>query len=737
MQRIQSAVLLLLAVLASPASASPTLWTPVQQLAQRAEVSDTAKSGRYYHLEMAQLRQLLDSAGHEEGRGLPAEITLPMSDGSLQRFSVVESPIMAPHIAARFPDFKTYKIQGIDDPLASGRLSLNPSGFRGMVNNVDGVSYIDSTKGGLYRQYARKMQASAPAFKCGVKEHDHMSPAGTDYARRLLARTPGALRKYRIAVAATAEYVAAIDGTQTGALAEINNAINRVNQIFERDLGVRLELVTGIDVLYTNSATDPYTDDVPDALIEENQRNLDSVVGDANYDIGHVFSTGGGGFAAVGVTCDSGFKGKGVTGISDPTGETFYIDFVAHEIGHQFDATHSFNGTTFNCGGSSRESSSAWEPGSGSTIMAYAGICREENIQLHSDALFHAGSIAQIDNYVANGVGNSCGSNVSITNPTEPTVNAGSDYTIPASTPFALTAIGSGEDSGETLQYTWDQMDVGSATTPTTLGQDLGSNTLFRSYLPRAQNYRHFPALSTTLSNLVDRSEVLPCQARDLNFRVTVRDGRSGQHTDNVKITVDANSGPFSVTSFNDVASIPANQSQVVSWNVAGTNAAPVNCSQVDISLLTFNSNSSTYAETLLLAGTPNDGSEVVNIPDQTASRARIKVQCSNNVFYDISNRYMTILGSASSTPFPTSGKTAFANSLADPDMLTASAATCPSLSTTPTATASSSGGGGGAFFTSSSGDGGGGGPLASYPLAWLFGLYAWRRLRVREYTSR
>ena len=719
MRRVLPCILFVLAIFATSVAASSTLWTSVP-LAQRGDATESEQPGRFYRLELALLKQALDVAGNENGTGIPAEIRLPVSNGSIQRFSVVNSPIMEPYIAARYPEFKTYKIRGIDDPLASGRLSFNPSGFRGMVRNAEGVSYIDAAPGGLYRQYARKSVSSSTPFSCGVRGHDRLTPVGENFSRRLVSRTPGVLKTYRLAVAATAEYVATVgNGNATAALAEINNAINRVNEIFERDLGVRLLLVTGTNTLYTNSVTDPYTDDEPELLIDENQTNLDSVVGNANYDIGHVFSTGGGGLAGVGVTCESGFKAQGVTGISNPTGDAFYIDFVAHELGHQFDASHSFNGSTFNCGGAGRSSNSAWEPGSGSTIMAYAGICRGENIQARSDALFHAGSISQIDNYVSSGSGNSCGSNIAITNANEPVLNAGSNYTIPSQTPFELVAIATGADAGETIEYTWDQMDIGTATTESTLGQDLGSNALFRSYLPRAQTYRHFPALKTTLNNLYDRSEVLPCQSRSLNFRVTARDGNSGQDTDNVLVTVDGNSGPFRITSFNSIGvSISAGQPQIIEWDVAGTNVAPVNCTQVDISLLTFNANATTYAETLLLAATANDGRQSVNIPNQSASRARFKLRCSDNVFYDISNSDVAILGGTSA--FATSGKTVFENSQADPDMLSSVAPICETPVTNTPANSS-----------------GGGGVLTVPGLSWLFGLYAWRRLRFREYISR
>lgn len=653
MNRIKFIISLCLVLGLSNSFADSNLWQPVAT-GQRSLSGHS--EGRDYRLDMINLNQVLSRAGLE-GRAEPiSQIELPLENGEIQRFTLEESSIMAPGLAAKYPDLKTYKIHGIDNPYASGRLSISSKGFHGMITSPEGTFYIDPQADDVYRVYNRNSQLPSQPFNCGVKGHNHDTPAGS-ISSRSANRTAGSLQVYELAVAGTAEYVAKVGPTISQAQAEIVVAINRVNQIYERDLGVRLKIISGNDqLLYLNSATDPYTNNSGLDMLDENQANLDSVIGALNYDIGHVFSTGGGGIASVGSVCGN-FKAQGVTGLSNPTGDAFYIDFIAHEIGHQFGADHTFNGTTGSCAGN-RVASSAFEPGGGSTIMAYAGICGDENIVNRSNALFHAGSINQIDTFTTSGAGNSCGSFESANNTNEPTVDAGNNYTIPRRTPFVLTATGSDLD-GDPLEYSWDQIDAGLSTNASILGVDLTDNSLFRSYIPRPEVQRHFPTLGTTLQNKYDDSEVLACQTRDLNFRVTVRDGESGMGQDDVVILVDNTSGPFEITSFNTAQSLGPG-SYILNWDVANTDQAPVSCAQVDISLLTFNAGKTTYFENSLANNVINDGAALINILDNSNTKARFKIQCSDNVFYDISDADLIITGS--SGPFSTTGNNVFYN---------------------------------------------------------------------------
>ena len=677
MKKLVSRVISLLVLIHVGASfAQTTLWQDVTPLAKSSFDYSTT---RYYDSNNQALRDLLNRVPGETS-GQTETIYLPMPDGSIARFSIVESSIMEAGLAEKYPQIKTYKVQGIDDPIASGRVDITSQGFHAMLQTSQGRIFIDPDAGSTSsnRYLARTRDAYQPSepFYCRVDELEINRSSQPVLGNRIVSRIPGSLLTYRLAVSATKQYADALGGGKTAAMNGIITAINRINQIFELDLGIRLVLVVNNNDLIDDMGAKSgfYLSDGSEkdslSLLFENQSWTDATLGSANYDIGHIFSTQSGGVALFEAVCDASIKAQGSTGlpspIPNPIGDPFYIDFVAHEIGHQFGADHTFNGTTLSCG-SGREASTAFEPGSGSTIMAYAGICGTENIQLNSDATFHAASIAQIDNFVTSGGGALCDASFIIAN-SDPTANAGPDRNIPVGTPFQLSAIVSPDPDGDALSYQWDQMDAGSATSSATWGEDLGDNALIRTYLPQATGDRDIPALRTqVVDGPYDLSEALPCTARELNFRLTVRDGKSGQDTADIKLTVDANSGPFKITSQMTAATIIISTTPVVpiTWDVANTSNAPVSCANVDIDLLTFSNDHSTYAVTPLVT-TTNDGGQSVNFPDKSASNARIRVSCSDNIFYDISDADLTIESTAGPglNPFPTTGSTTFFNDL-------------------------------------------------------------------------
>ena len=630
------------------------MWQRIAVEARSTSV-DRGSMVQTYRLDAVRMTQRLATAPMEGEVSSTSVIELPVN-ASLQRFRLEESPIMADGLAARYPEIKTYKVQGINNPYASGRLSMTPRGFHGMITSPSGTYYIDPQDNQDYVSYKRQRQAAGQSFSCGVAGHTHSTPVGRLAARTSL-RVPGSLQVYRLAVAATAEYVDAVSSDEpsvSDAQAEIVIAINRVNQIYERDLGIRLELVNNNQQLsFTDAGNDPYSNFNLNSMLDQNQSTIDSRIGRNRYDIGHVFSTGQGGIAYVGSACNDNFKAGGVTGLSDPTGNGFYIDYVAHEIGHQLGAEHSFNGTTLSCGTGRfdipGETPSTFEPGSGSTIMSYSGLCGAENIQVHSDAMFHAGSIAQVDAYTRNGQGAECPEIYTITNnPSLPTADAGADYVIPISTPFALSGSGSDAD-GNTLSYTWDQMDSGTETDAFSHGSDLVDNALMRSRLPRAQPRRDFPQLETQLDGIFDKAEVLPTTGRELNFRFSVRDGKSGIAWDDMTITTEPTAGPFAVTSHTSIQSLVGGGLETVTWSVAGTNSAPVSCSEVNIDLLMLDAGSTSFCVEPLtpIAPVTNDGSATVTLPDLAIPTARFRVSCADNIFYALSNADLDVTGSS------------------------------------------------------------------------------------------
>ncbi len=600
-------------------------------------------SSRFFEMDFAEMRATLAEAPAESFplRAIGSTITLPLPDGGSERFAVWETPLLHPELGAQFPEIKTYAGRGLDDRTATIRLDATPHGFHALILSLRAPMFIDPVQMGDTRTYASHFKrtgvgdaadepfgcemVSTPAIERELEELLRSNPEQT-----LAASNGTHLRTYRTAIATTGEYANFHGGTVLLAMAALTTSLNRVTGIYEREVSVRMQLIPNNNlIVYTNSATDPYTNNNGSVMLGQNQANLDSVIGSANYDIGHVFSTGGGGIAGLGVVCRANNKARGVTGSFAPIGDAFDVDYVAHEMGHQFGATHSFNGNAGSCAGN-RTGSTAYEPGSGSTIMSYAGICGAQNIAAHSHPEFHGGSFDQIVVYTQSGLGNSCPV-VTATGNTPPVAVAGNaGLTIPKETPFILYGVGTDADD-DVVSYSWEEFDLGPSGPP---DMPAGNAPIFRSWPPRDREWRMFPRRVDVIDNTPTIGEILPTYTRTLNFRLSVRDNLGGLGNSSTTLSVDGSSGPFLVTGI-DATPWIGGESRTVTWDVAGTSGAPVSCATVNIVLST---NGGTDFLQTLLAGTPNDGSESIVVPNLPTTTARVQVEAVGNVFFDMNN---------------------------------------------------------------------------------------------------
>ncbi|HRZ74787.1 MAG TPA: zinc-dependent metalloprotease family protein [Flavobacterium sp.] len=570
------------------------------------------------------------------------EITLPNTAGNLERFEVFEASNFSEELQTQFPFIRSYFGKGIDDKTAQTRISVDPNGIQVMTFRADKkTEFMESysADGLIYAVYTSSRTKGKLPFTCSTEDHKLVLDLNRS-AQQPQSNT-GELLIFRLALSCNGEYTQYFGGTVAGALAAMNATMTRVNGVFEKDFSIHMDLIpNNTSVIYTNAANDPYT--TMGSWNGQLQTTLTTVIGEANYDVGHMFgATGGGGNAGcIGCVCVDGQKGSGITSPADgvPAGDTFDIDYVAHELGHQFGANHTFS---HNVEGSGVNV----EPGSGSTIMGYAGITTRD-VQQNSDDYFVYASIKQVQD---NMVGKTCPTRITLTN-AAPTVNAGADYVIPKSTPFVLS--GSAVDpNGDVLTYCWEQND--SATTQTGANSAASATKTggpnWRSYTPVSSPDRYCPPLTRVVANQSTTQgseivvEALNSVARTMNFVLTSRDNFSGAGqtgSDAMVVTVNAVAGPFLVTNPNTAATWPAGSNQSVTWDVAGTTANGVNAAYVDIYLSTDGGFNYPY---LLASQVPNDGSEVITVPNQPGMTNRIMVKGNNHIFYDISNANFSI----------------------------------------------------------------------------------------------
>lgn len=595
---------------------------------------------KLFHLDLASLRQKLNAAPDRFSRNASGVvISIPNATGATERFQMFEASNFDPALQAQFPEIRAYVGIGVDDTHAQLRMSVAPNGIQTMVFRTDKRNeFMEpySNDGSVYAVYNSSRVKGALPFTCSTQDVELFNESANRIQVSQLSNT-AQLKTFKLALSCTGEYAnyfGATSSAQIGlVLAAFNATMTRVNGVFEKDFAVHMYMITNeAAIIYYNAATDPYSDSANMGnWNSELQANLTATITESAYDIGHLFgATGGGGNAGcIGCVCTNGSKGSGITSPADgvPATDTFDIDYVAHEMGHQFGCNHTFTHTTEN-------NAVNVEPGSGSTIMGYAGITGSTDVQAHSDDYFAYASINQVQ---TNLVSKTCPVTTALTNPVF-SITSGGSYTIPKSTPFKLT--GSRTDAGtNALSYCWEENDdanasnIGATACFPSLTKTNGPN--FRSMPPTSAPIRFFPAFSSVLNNTLTTTwETVSSVARTLTFALTARDNVAGggqTQTVTAVITVSGTVGPFAVTSQNSVETWQIGDSKTITWNVNSANTL-AGSANVDILLSTDGGLTFPYT---LASSVPNNGSATITVPSVAPSQTcRLMVKPTGNVYY-------------------------------------------------------------------------------------------------------
>jgi subtilisin-like proprotein convertase family protein len=642
--KYQSILYILLCSILSSLQINAQKWTSVSEQGIRDRQSNLTreiipKKYKTYTVAISSLKSKLEKSPERfktDGRN-NNDILIPLADGSIAQYRITRSDVFHPDLAARYPMIQSYTGTNVDDPTSILKLSVSHLGITGMIiSDIHPTMYID--------RYAKELDDTYIVYykndfskhlhdgegQCTVETIDEHFDDASEQGKYGDCQ----LRKYRLALACTGEYATFHGGNVPDVLDAYNASLTRINGIYEREFAITMEFIANTDeLIFLDSNTDPYTNNSGSTMLGENQATIDDIIGFNNYDIGHVFSTGGGGIASLRSPCTT-RKARGVTGLGNPIGDPFWVDYVAHEIGHQFGGNHTQNN---NC---NRNSDTAMEPGSASTIMGYAGICGP-NVQNNSDDYFHAVSISEVANFVVAGNGD-CAELITIDN-AAPELDPlfGNGLTLPISTPFELIAEATDADN-EGITYCWEQMDNQAAEMPPEATNEVGP--AFRSLNPTPNPSRFFPAMPSILNgNNENTWEVLPSVSRSMRFNVTVRDNNplaGCTADDDLSIEFTDQAGPFMVTSQNTSSTWNAGTEETITWSVANTDQAPVSCGEVDV-YLSIDGGAS--FDILLLEGTANDGEETIDVPFQFSNNCRLMVKCASSIFLDVNDTDFSI----------------------------------------------------------------------------------------------
>lgn len=614
------------------------------------EAHQYLESKEVYSFDAAKLKTALLNAPSRSATTNGVFVNIPNVNGKIERFEVWESSNMAPDLQAKYMDIRSYVGRSTTDPSAYLRFSISPQGFSSLILRSGISEYIepyttDSKSYIVYDSNMRKQNAAEKGFECNVIGEAE-STIDESSGRVLTAGT----NVYRLALSVTGEYSQyhltknGIPSTATDAekkavvLAAMNASLTRLNGVYEKDLSIHYNLIAETEsLIFLNPSTDPY---VAGGGPDTANSGINATLGASAttlYDLGHLIDKKDANGAAYGGTssglCKTSLKAGGWTAHQIPETATFDIDYVAHEMGHQMGAGHTYTFTT-------NQQDRLQEPGSGSTIMAYTGIIGALDVQYNSHDNYHYSSITQIKNRINT---TTCGVNVPYTLPV-PNLSAGADYVIPHTTPYVVRATTTDTNSAA-YTYSFEQIDQASGTQVgassfTYLTKPTGPN--FRALPPTDKPYRYFPNLNIVLAGVnTTRWESLNSNARDLNFGVTLRNNNPVEPNiaqDAMKVTVNASAGPFVVTAPTFGQALSSGANLTVTWNVANTTAAPINTANVNIKL----SKDGGQTFTTLLANTPNDGTESVVLPaGSTSENAFIMVEAVNNIYYAVSPSFV------------------------------------------------------------------------------------------------
>jgi len=619
-----------------------------------------------YALSYEDLKIKLENAPNEKDKknGIAGTIIkLPLPDGSFESFEIFDSPVFAPKLAAKYPSIKSYKGKSLKTPGMNVRFDTGPYGLHAAIHSVTNVFYIDPyarENTGEYLTYDVKdhiSQIEIPVPLCGLQ--DELKESNIEVRSKPRNSVPVDLHIYRFALACTGEW-GAVRGTVENALADMNTGVNRINQIFENELAIRLVLINNNDLLLNFSgATDPYSiitqsPNAPNNTADEgnalgvNTAIINSRIGLSSYDIGHLYHTGCnvGGIANLGTFCNNFNKANGLTCHFNNNINYIAANTTSHELGHQMSAQHTFN----NCGGN-ESPGNAFEPGSGTTIMSYAGACGQQNVVANGgDTYYHVSSLIQIYNHTrGDGIpGDGCAEILETSN-LEPTLNIlqESGFTIPENTYFYLEGEAEDENEDDLLTYTWEQMNRG----PTSnLGSPIGDAPHFRSLLPGLSPLRFFPSTDNIMNGSFDKTEVLFEGNRTVNFILTVRDNNAEAGTavwEEIQFDVVDTPVKFGVTSQDASETYTVGDEIDITWNVAGTDLPPVSAERVDILLFTGNAATFSLTDetnvTVLAKSVFNSGSCKVIIPNNITNKGRIIIKASESIFFSLNTTNVKI----------------------------------------------------------------------------------------------